>query len=171
MNKKLKFIFERRSVRAYEEKPVPDDLVHDLLEAAMAAPTSGGKTPWRFVVVRDKGTLARTAAGLANGRALEKAAVGIVVCGDPRAGESHLSHLLQDCSAAIENILLAVTALGLGACWLGVHPEEELMSNVRSVLGVPQDIVPVAVIAVGWPGERREPRTQYSDAFVHHERW
>jgi nitroreductase len=172
MNPKLETLFSRRSIRAYEQEPVPDELLRDLLEAAMAAPSAVGKDPWRFVVVRERGMLQRISDGLPNGKMLATAGAGIVVCGDLRDAHDHqLSFLLQDTSAATENILLAASALGLGACWLGVHPREERMEHVRKLLGLPREIVPVSVISVGWPAERKEARTRYADSKVHHETW
>lgn len=172
MNERLRWIFARRSIRVYEDRPVPDDLVRDLLEAAMAAPSAVAKDPWRFVVVRTRETLRAIAAGLPNGKMLAHAAVGIAVCGDLTAAhDRQLSYLLQDSSAAIENLLLAASALGLGACWLGVHPREDRMALVRKALGLPADVVPVSVVAVGWPAEEKEPRTRYDESKVHRERW
>jgi len=103
---------------------------------------------------------------------LADANLGIVVCGS--VAEAHggeLSYMLQDCSAAIENILLAAAGLGMGACWLGVHPREERVEHVRKTLGAPSGITPVGVVAIGWPGETPEPRTRYDKAKVHHEGW
>ena len=172
MNEKLELIFSRRSIRAYEDRPVSEELVRDLLEAGMAAPSAVCKDPWRFIIVRDREMLGRISDGLPNGKMLASAGVGIVVGGDLReAHDRQLSYLLQDCSAAIENILLAAHALGLGACWLGVHPREDRIHHVRSLLGMPEDIVPVSIISLGWPGEHKEPRTRYLESRVHKERW
>ena len=172
MNNKLSFIFSRRSVRAYQPTEVDPELVQDLLESAMAAPSAVAKDPWEFIVIRQRSTLARIASGLPNGGLLADAAVGIVVCGDlTRAHDRQLSYLLQDCSAAIENLLLAAQTLGLGACWLGVHPREERVAHVRTLLGVPAEVLPVAVISLGWPGEAPAPRTRYRAEAVHYETW
>ena len=172
MNPTLHPLFSRRSIRAYTAEPVGDDLVRDLLQAAMAAPSAVAKDPWAFVVIRDRPMLARIAGGLPNGQMLTEAAVGIVVCGDlDRAHDRQLSYLLQDCSAAIENLLLAANMLGLGACWLGVHPREDRVALVRSLLRIPDAVIPVSVIALGWPAESPQPRTRYRDQAVHFERW
>jgi nitroreductase len=172
MNEKLKLIFARRSIRTYRPGEVSEEMVRDLLEAGMAAPSAVCKDPWRFVVVRGSRTLERIAQGLPNGKMLADAAVGIVVCGDLEAAHDHqLSYLLQDSSAAIENILLAATALGLGSCWLGIHPREDRIAHVRSVLEIPDTVFPVSAISLGWPGETKDPRTRYSDALVHREKW
>ena len=172
MNPNLGFVFSRRSVRSYAKKDVPDSLVRDLLEAAMAAPSACCKDPWHFVVVRDSASLRALVAGLPNGKMLADAAVGIVVCGSlAEAHDRQLSYLLQDCSAAIENLLLAASALGLGACWLGVHPREERVTHVRETLGIPADILPVGVMSVGWPAQKTEARTRYAQGKVHTGKW
>lgn len=173
MNDKLSLIFARRSVRRYTNRDVPEDMVRDILEAAMAAPSAVAKDPWRIVVVRDGDRLARIAEGLPNGKMLASAPVGFVVCGDTSAAhDNQLSYLLQDCSAAIENTLLAVSALGLGACWLGVHPRQERVAHLRNVLGLPEDVIPVSAIAIGWPEGTAPPaRTRFDESKVHFERW
>jgi nitroreductase len=160
------------SIRAYKPEDVGEDLVRDLLEAAMAAPSAVAKDPWDFVVIRDRGTLTKVAEGLPNGKMIADGPVGIVVCGDlRRAHDGQLSYLLQDCSAAIENLLLAASTLGLGACWLGIHPREERIAHVRSVLGTPDGVIPVSAIAIGWPAESKGPRTRYREDAVHRETW
>jgi nitroreductase len=103
---------------------------------------------------------------------LTTAPVGIVVCGDLEAAHDHqLSYLLQDCAAATENLLLAAHLLGLGACWLGVHPREDRVAHLRRLLNLPPHVVPVAGIALGHAGETKEPRTRYDPASVHTETW
>ena len=88
-----------------------------------------------------------------------------------QALERQLSYLLQDCSASIENLLLAAHALGLGACWVGVHPSQESIRHVKEMLSLPASIVPIAAIAVGRPGERPESRTRYTPDHIHFEKW
>ena len=98
----------------------------------MAAPSAMTKDPWRFVVIRDPQMLPRLAAALPGGKMLPAASMAIVVCGDLEAAfDRQLSFLLQDCSAAIENLLLCAHVLGLGACWVGVHPSEEACRQLR----------------------------------------
>ena len=172
MNPKLAYAFSRRSIRKYKPDDVGDDLVRDLLEAAMAAPSAVAKDPWDFVVLRDRQILAKVTAGLPHGKMLATAPLGIIVCGNlNRAHDGALSYMLQDCSAAIENLLLAVSSLGLGACWLGVHPREERVTHIRSILKLPEGVIPVAAIAIGWPAESHEPRTRYRDDAVHFDTW
>ena len=169
---KLGFILNRRSIRVYRPGPISEPMVQALLETAMAAPSAVGQDPWRFVVIRQRETLARLATALPHGQMIGSAALGIVVCGDLEvAHDRQLSYLLQDCSAAIENLLLAASALGLGACWLGVHPREERVRRLREILGIPAHVIPVCAVALGYPGEEKAPRTRFNPDYVHHERW
>jgi len=168
----LGFIFGRRSIRVYSPGEVSEATVTKLLEAAMAAPSAMTKDPWRFVIVRDRQMLARLATLHPGAAMLGSAALAIVVCGDLNAAfESQISYLLQDCSAAIENLLLAAHAQGLGACWVGIHPGEALIKRVREYLSLPGSIVPVAVISLGQPAEQPPPRTRYNPDFIHSEKW
>ena len=103
---------------------------------------------------------------------LTTATLGIAVCGDlDSALESHLSYLLQDCSAAIENLLLGAHALGLGACWVGVHPGENAAREVKRLLSLPASVLPIAIIALGHPGEQPGARTRFNADYVHFETW
>jgi len=172
VNEKLGFIFGRRSIRVYAPGEVTEATVTTLLEAAMAAPSAVARDPWRFVVIRKKETLSAIADALPNGKMLPGASVGIAVCGDLNvAHDRQLSYLLQDCSAAIENLLLAAHVAGLGACWLGVHPREDRVKQIREILSLPESVIPVACIAIGYPGEKPEPRTRYNRDYVHSEKW
>ncbi len=169
-DEKFAFIFGRRSIRAYGPEPVTDAQLQTLLEAAMAAPSAAGKDPWRFVVIRNRQLLSKIAAELPYGRMLASAGAGIVVCGDLEAAhDQQISYLLQDCSAAIENLLLAVHILGLGACWLGVHPREQRVQAIQRILSLQTSVIPVACIAVGYPAESKEARTRFNPAYVRYE--
>jgi nitroreductase len=172
LDPRLSVLYGRRSIREYEAKPVGDELVTLLLSAAMAAPSACGKDPWHFVVVRQKTMLGAISAVLPSGKMLASAALGIVVCGDLGAAHaSELSYLLQDCSAAIENLLVAAHALGLGACWLGVHPRQARVEALTKLLALPDRILPISCIAIGWPSEQKSPRTRYQASHVHDETW
>ena len=172
MNPRLDPLFARRSVRQFQPRPVPANLIQDVLEAAMAAPSANAKDPWEIIVVQEPATLAKIAAGLPYGRMLAKAAVGFIVCGDlRRANGQQLSYLLQDCSACIENLLVALSLLGLGGVWLGVHPREDRLEHVRRLFQLPDGIVPVGVVAAGDPAETPPPRTRFASERVHRETW
>jgi len=168
----LGFIFGRRSIRVYSPGEVSEPAVTKLLEAAMAAPSAMTKDPWRFVVVRNKEALTKLAALHPGAAMLASANVAIVVCGDLDAAfERQISYLLQDCSAAIENLLLAAHAQGLGACWVGIHPGEPLIKRVKELLSLPASFIPVAAVSLGRRGEQPAPRTRYNPAHVRAEKW
>ncbi len=172
MNSKLQFIFQRRSIRRYTRANISASILQDLLKAAMAAPSACAKDPWHFIVIHNRETLGKMADGMPNGQMLREAGAAIAVCGDlERVHDGQLSYLLQDCSAAIENMLMAATALGLGACWLGAHPREDRLSHLRAVLGIPDSILPVSVVALGWPAEDKVARTRYDATRIHLENW
>ena len=168
----LGIFFGRRSIRRYQDRAIEPEKVDALLKAAMAAPSAVAKDPWRFVVLQDKVVLKRVSEGLRNGKFLADAALGIVVCGDLSAAHDHQeSYMLQDCSAAIENILLAAQALGLGTCWLGVHPRPARIAFMREALGIPESITPISGIAIGYPAETKEARSRYDASRVHYDKW
>jgi nitroreductase len=168
----LNFIFGRRSIRVFKPGKIGQETFEVLLKAAMAAPSACAKDPWHFVVVQKPETLSALAAALPNGQMLASAAAGIVICGDLQEAHDHqLSYMLQDCAAAIENLLLAANALGLGGCWLGIHPRPDRIQKVSTILGLPAHIIPVSCVALGLPGETKEPRTRYQAAHVHTGKW
>lgn len=172
VDERLRFIFERRSIRAYSPGEVDEAAVQKLLAAAMAAPSAAGKNPWHFVVVRNRRTLLRIATVLPNGQMLAEAALGVAVCGDLEVVHDHqLSYLLQDCSVAIENLLLSAHILGLGACWLCVHPRAERIKSMREILSLPASVIPVACISIGYPGESKKRHAIYNPNCVHLETW
>ncbi len=164
----VQLIFARRSIRKYTSKPVSAEDVQTLLEAAMAAPSASNRQPWHFIVVTERATLDRLADAHPYGKMLFQAPLCIAVCGDTQLAPEYW---VQDCSAATENLLLAATALRLGAVWLGVYPVAERVSAVRGVLGVPESVVPLNLISIGHPAEHKDPRTQFDATRVHRERW
>ena len=168
----LQFIFGRRSIRVYKSGKVSESTITKLLQAAMAAPSAVSKDPWRFIVTQKPETLAKLASVLTNGSMLNTASLSITVCADlDAAHDQQLSYALQDCSAATENLLLAVHALGLGACWLGIHPREDKIKDVKKILGLPAQVMPLSCISIGFPGEEKESRTRFNPEYVHWEKW
>jgi nitroreductase len=163
----LNTIKKRRSIRKYTEQAVTDEQIRQLLEAAMAAPSGSNIQPWEFVVVKDPGLKRQLAQTHTWSYMAADAAVVFVVCGNERA--SH--HWVEDASAATENLLLAATALGLGAVWVGIYPGADREAHVRRVLGIPEGIRVLCLVPVGHPAESKSPRTRYKESKVHYERW
>jgi len=161
-------IFARRSIRKYTGEPVSQEAIDTLLKAAMAAPSASNRKPWQFIVVTKRETLDALAEAHHHGKMLFEAPLCIAVCGDLTEMERFW---VQDCSAATENLLLAATALGLGAVWLGVYPRDERVAAVRRILALPDHITPLSLASIGHPAEEKDPRTQYDEARVHWEAW
>lgn len=166
----LDAIMTRRSIRRFTDEPVGGEQIETVLRAAQAAPSAGNQQPWRFIVITDRATLAAAAATSPYARMLADAAFGIVVCGDT-ADLKHEVMWQQDCSAAVENALLAAHALGLGGVWLGYYPKMERVTPLKKLLGIPEHVEPLAVLAIGHPAEEKPPSDRYDPSFVHHERW
>ncbi len=161
-------ILARRSIRSYEDRPVSDADVRMLLDAAMSAPSGSNLKPWHFVTVTDRAKLDALADSAPYWKMLAEAPLAIVVCGDPKESRKYWD---QDGVAATENILIAASMMGLGGVWLGCHPTPERMDAVRSIVGVPDDIVPISVLSIGHPAEAKEARTQYDEKRVHRGQW
>ena len=166
--KSIRTILARRSIRSYTAEPVAGEQVKTLLKAAMAAPSASNLRPWHFIVMTNRQTLDNLGKIHPFGKMLFEAPLCIAVCGDPTVSRRHW---VQDCSAATENLLLAVTALGLGAVWLGVHPNEERVAAIHQILHIPEMIVPLNLVSIGHPAEEKEARTQYDEARVHRAQW
>ncbi len=161
-------ILARRSIRKYTDEPVSEEHITAMLEAAMSAPSGMNLKPWHFVVVSERERLDRLGATTKSWGMLKEAPLAVVVCGDPAISEKYWD---QDSIAALENLLIAVSMLGLGGVWLGCHPNPERVGPVREILGIPEPVVPIAVLSIGHPAEEKEPRTQYDGERVHGNRW
>ena len=163
-------LMTRRSIRKYEDRPVPPELVEEILRAAMAAPTAGNGQPWEFVVITDRKLMAELAEIHENGSMIKDAPLGILVCGNLDR-DVYQGFWVQDCSAAIENLLLAAHALGLGAVWTAVYPLGDRPAVFAQKLHLPEQVVPLALIPIGWPGETLPPEDRYDPAKVHRNVW
>jgi nitroreductase len=169
----MKTILSRTSVRAYEDRPIEDEKMEQLLRAAMAAPSACNLQPWRFVVVKSRETLTAMSAQFSNMPMAEKAAAAIVVCADmehtlPEEGQTYW---IQDAAAATENILLAAHEMGLGAVWCGIYPRMERVESLKTLLKLPAGITPFCVIPMGYPAESRAPKDKWHPENIHYEVW
>lgn len=168
----LTVIRERKSVRSFTGKPISKDVIDKILRAAMAAPAAIHLLPWKFIVVTDKSTLQALADGLPFARMIVKAGTAIVVCAVPEeAAMNSEAFAILDCTCASENILLAAEAFDLGAVWTAVYPNKELMDFVRKELNIPQDVIPLNVIPVGYPTGEEEAQDKYDPRNIHWEKW
>lgn len=167
MDTSLNLIFQRRSIRKFLPNPVEHEKIEKLLEAAMAAPSAMNMQSWDFIVItaKEKKLQIRNALTFAK----MDAPLIICVCGNSKRSRNLVfdRFWVQDCSAATENLLLAAVGLGLGAVWCGVHPINLYVKNIAKVLELPDHVIPLNVIFVGYPAEVKEPRTQFKPERVH----
>lgn len=166
----LTAIFTRRSVRKYSNQPVSDATVKLLLQAAMSAPSAKNAQSWEFIVIRDKKTLAQIPAFHPFSKQIPEAQVAIVVCGNTKL-EAAKGHWIPDGSNASMNILLAAHSLGLGAVWTTFYPYEDRTAGIRKLLNLPDHIIPLNIIPLGYPVEKRAYQDRFNPAKVHYEKW
>jgi nitroreductase len=163
-------ILTRRSVRRYDGRPVEEDQIRSLLEAAMSAPSSNNRQPWQFVVIDDRSLLDAIPTFHPYSKMLMEAPLAILVCGDlQRAGGGE--SWIQDCAAATQNILLAARALGLGSVWLGVHPAEDRVEGMVKLLDIPEGVIPFSLVALGATDADQQPVQRYDTERIHQNRW
>lgn len=167
----LEAIKTRRSIRRYSEAPVTDQEVHTLLEAGFCAPSARNIRPWHFIVVRAAHKRGQVIKAHPYAKMLEQPqTVLFIICGDLSKQPSP-EYCAEDCSAAVQNMLLAAHGMGLGAVWLGTYPNEDRVEAVRRIFGIPAQVLPVAMMAVGHPGEVRDIPARFDAACVHQENW
>ena len=169
----LNNIATRVSVRSYLDKPVEEAKIEQMLRAGMAAPSAVNKQPWHFIVVTEKAQLEALAQASPNAGMVAKAPLAIVVCGDmDKALEGGgRDFWIQDCSAATENILLAAHSLGLGAVWTGAYPSPERCETISVVVGLPETLIPLNIIVIGYPDSTNEPKDKWKPENISYNRY
>jgi len=172
MNDTLRIILNRKSVRSFTGQEVSNELLEELARAGMAAPSARNLQPWAFVIVTNRATLDTLAERLPYAKMLFEAPAAIAVCGDlSKAGDSPEGYWVQDCSAATQNILLAAEAMGLGAVWTGVYPRPDRVAIVKEVLGLPDNVLPLNVIPIGFPKGEHQPKEKFKVENIHWQNW
>ncbi len=166
----LEAINSRHSIRKYLKDDVSNETVNILLKAAMSAPSAGNAQPWEFIVIKDKGTRKQMAAIHPHARIVEKAPVAIFIIGNT-GKEIYPGYWPQDCSAATENLLLAAHDIGLGAVWCGIYPTQERWQAFSQMFALPQELVPFALVPVGYPDQQVAPQDRFDPTKVHYEKW
>ena len=143
-------LISRRSIRKYTGEKIEEKDIVEMVRAGMYAPSANNRRPWQFIIVDDRAILDKIMKFHPYAIMLGNASHAIVVCGDEKLQNAHGYYLL-DCSAAVQNILLAAHSMGYGSVWLGIEPREERKKAVREIFGLPEHIQPLAIISVGVP--------------------
>ncbi len=167
-------ILQRKSVRSFTNQPIEKSKLDTLLRAAMAAPTGKDMRPWKFVVVNDKQAMKSLATKLPYAKMLAEAQAAIVVCGDMSVVDKDgkpSTNWAFDCSAATENLLLQAEAMGLGAVWTAAYPYDERVAAVKVALNLPDNIIPLNVIPIGYPKGNPQPKDKYNADNIHYNLW
>jgi nitroreductase len=163
-------IYTRRSIRKYTGDSVREEDLMGIVKAGMNAPSAGNEQPWHFVIIHDRTKLNAIADFHPFAQMARHAPVAILVCGDP-GFEKHKGMWVQDCSAATQNMLLEITARGLGGVWVGVYPREKRMDGLRRLLNIPSNIIPFSLIPIGYPAEKKEPNDKFIQDRIRVDRW
>lgn len=180
----LEVIKARTSIRSFTGEKLTEEQIHTLLDAAMAAPTAVDIRPWRFIVITDDDVKAGLYSGEVHKKMVVSAGAVIIVCGEttrlrkPKDADENAEpvpvpnpYWYEDCSAATENLLLAATAMDLGAVWLSCYPIERSVNRIRAYLGIPETVTPLAIVPVGYPAENPAPKNKWKTENIHYNKW
>ena len=163
-------ILDRRSIRRFTDQKIDDDSIKSILTAAMYAPSAVNLQPWHFVVIDQWPMMEKIMDIHPHARMLNTASHAIVVCGD-----MHLQHAdgywVVDCGAATQNLLLAAHSMDLGSCWVGIHPREERKTAFSKLLSLPSHVQPFALVALGYPEEKKSRPQRFHPEKVKHNGW
>ncbi len=166
----METILSRRSIRKYTSAAIPEPIIQSILRAAMNAPSAGNEQPWQFVVIQDRSMLEAISKVHPYASMLTEAPVAILICGDLEL-EKHKGFWTQDCSAATQNMLLAIHSYGLGGVWLGIYPREDRCAGIQKLLNLPSKIMPFALVPMGYPAETKPKADRYSPSRVKYDHW
>lgn len=166
----LDAIFSRRSIRRYTGEIISDEDLKTILKAGFQAPSAHNYQPREYVVIKDKEIIEEITNFHFYTKMLPSAGCGIVVCGDTRKQEE-IGFLVEDCSASIQNMLLAAHGLGLGAVWCGLYSEEKLTKPMSQLLELPNYLLPIGMVVVGTKDGEKKPLDRYDESKIHFDKW
>jgi nitroreductase len=165
-------ILTRRSIRDYTPHPVPEEMIRLLLEAGMSAPSAFDERSTEFIVINDRHILDEIQKFNPKRLQLKKATVAIMVCGNQAKEKNKGQGFWQlDGAVASENILIAANALGLGAVWTAIYPFQDRIPKVQKMLNLPDQVIPLTIIPLGYPAEQKMRENRYDASRVHTNRW
>ncbi|MDE7095854.1 MAG: nitroreductase family protein [Anaeroplasmataceae bacterium] len=167
-------IFNRRSVREYElSKKVDYETLLKLCKAAEAAPTARNQRSREYIIIDDETIIEKLSSVSQGARVLKNCSTVIAVIGKNKEEISTPQMQDQDLSCAVENILIEATYLGLGSCYIGIHPLEDRVKACNEILGVSKGAFTFALITIGYPKEKDVfyDKNKFKDDLVHHNRY
>ena len=166
----MQSIFQRRSIRDYQNRDIEPEKIEYILRAGMASPTSTNNQEWEFVVIKNKETMKKIMEIDSYASALKTAPVCIAVCANmDRVSEPDELFWVQDLSASAQNMLIAATDLELGSLWMGLYVDQR--KQLQDLLHLPEHINPLILLAFGYPEQKKKPIDRYLTERVHNERY
>jgi len=159
----LDIITSRRTIKQFLAKFVSWENITKVIDAARHAPSCGNIQNWKFIVVYDPTQKQKVAEAAYEQYDVAMAAVLIIVCAEPEKAERYYGlrgerlYTVQNCAAAVQNMLLEAHSLGLGSTWIGAFDEDSL----RPLCSIPEEIRPQAIVALGYPKEIPEKPSKY----------
>lgn len=169
----LKTIKTRRSIRKFKEKEIPEEIIEDILESAMRAPSSCNTQPWAFIVIKDKNKLKNLSQISKYSSFVANAPICIVVCLTPEK-PSFSPNKYHSVACAVENMLLAIHGYNLGSCWTFIKDfdETEVERKAKEILNIPEDVEVICMLPIGYPDEiLKEKILKDKNKLVHYESW
>jgi nitroreductase len=166
----MEAIHTRRSIRKFQLQSVPDELVTEMLAAAMSAPSAGNQQPWHFVLITDPDLLAKAPGINPHAAMAREAPLAILICGDLDL-EKYPGYWVQDCSAATQNMLLAAHGKGLGAVWTGIYPLQDRVEGFKRLCNLPDKVIPLALVVIGYPVQTLKPENRFRADRIHRNSW
>jgi len=166
----MEVIYNRRSIRKYSSKDLDDKEIKEVISAGMAAPSAGNQQPWEFIVVKDPKKLEAITKVHPYAQMLKEAKAAIIVCADLNR-EKHKGYWVQDCSAATQNMLLEASSRDIGTVWLGVYPRKDRVEGIKEIFDLPEEVIPLNVISLGYPAEDKGPSDRYDEKRIHWGKW
>lgn len=162
-------LINRRSIRKYTNKEIPAEAINELLKSAMYAPSAMNNQAWQFVVIDQREKL-NEIFKIVPQEMLKSTQAAILICGDTNL-EKNIDYIQQNCSAATQNLMLAAHGLGLGSCWIGVYPVKETISWLQKIFKLPDFVIPISLVSLGYPAENPVADERYKPEKMHFNKW
>lgn len=166
----LNAIKTRRSIRRFTGKKLKELQFKKILQAGFQAPSAHNRHPREFIIIQDDDKLKEVESYHQYAKMLTKAGNAVLVCGDKDI-QDNIVFLVCDVSASIQNMLLAAHSMGLGAVWCGIYNDKELTEKTQSVFKLPENIIPIGIIAIGYSEEKKESIDRYDEDKIHYNIW
>ena len=159
---KMNEVLRRRSIRKYTDEQVSDEQLREILKAGMAAPSCKASCEWIFIIMRNREDFDAIMENHGYAHALKTASAAVLVCADlDRELEPGEGWWIQDCSAAVENMLIQATDMGIGSLWLGIHPRKNRIEFIKELCSLPEHVEPLALVALGMPQKEKAPADRF----------